>query len=74
VLRATGFLKDIESKSAYELLDMYYENDDDEDEVEKERKAKYGGESKATFYHKKKEARERAKETSTSYSIQGLFE
>lgn len=74
VLRAKGFLKDIESKSAYELLDMYYEDLDDEDEAEKERKAKYGGESKATFYRKRKEARERAKEASASHSIRGLFE
>jgi len=74
MLPATGFLKDLESKSAYELLDMYYEYDKDEDEREKERKAKYQGESKATFYRKRKEARERAKEASASYSIPGLFE
>lgn len=74
VLTATGFLKYLESKSAYELLDMYYEDDKDEDEGEKERKAKYRGESKATFYQKRKEARERAKEASASYSIWRLFE
>ena len=74
VLRATGFLKDIESKSAHELLDMYYEELDDENEAEREKRAKYGGESKATFYRKRKEARERAKEASASYSIRGLFE
>jgi len=44
MLPAMGILKDLESKSAYELLDMYYEDDKDEDEGEKERKAKYGGE------------------------------
>ncbi|KAG0637472.1 hypothetical protein HOY80DRAFT_1083784 [Tuber brumale] len=74
VLLATGFLKDIESKSVFDLLDMYYEDDNDAGEIEKERKTKYGGGSKATSYRNKKEAWERAKEASTSYSIRGSFE
>ncbi|KAG0640522.1 hypothetical protein HOY80DRAFT_1000091 [Tuber brumale] len=60
VLSATGFLKDAGSKLAYELLDMYYEDDVYENVEEKEKKAKYRGESKASFYRARKgDTRER---------------